>query len=251
VRRPTIRLQPTRPVRDFRAVHHRPFAVNLVLIGPPGAGKGTQAARLARALAVPVISTGDMLRTAVQGDTLVGRAVKTTMERGELIGDELMTDIVAARLRDVDTLRGCVLDGFPRTVEQAIALDGLMAHRGLLIVAELAVPETALIRRLKQRRVCERCGTNAAPTDCVSESAGDTMGTESTGVPRCQCGGTLQSRLDDHEEVARERLRVYERATRPLVDFYRQRQMLRVIDGTLAPELVTTHIARAIITSSR
>jgi adenylate kinase len=237
-------------VRDFRAVHHRPSAVNLVLIGPPGAGKGTQAARLARALAVPVISTGDMLRTAVQADTLVGRAVKTTMERGELIGDELMTDIVAARLRGLDTLRGCVLDGFPRTVEQAIALDGLMADRGRLIVAELAVPETALIRRLNQRRVCERCGTNAAPTDCVSESAGDT-GTESTGAPRCHCGGTLQPRLDDHEEVARERLRVYERATRPLVDFYRQRQVLRVIDGTLAPELVTTHIARAIITSSR
>jgi adenylate kinase len=126
-----------------------------------------------------------------------------------------------------------------------------MAHRGLLIVAELAVPETALIRRLSQRRVCERCGTNAAPTDCVNESAGASTETESDDTPRCHCGGTLQSRLDDHEEVARERLRVYERATRPLVDFYRQRQMLRVIDGTLAPELVTTHIARAIITSSR
>src|SRR5947207_4323508 len=129
VPRPTIRPHPARPVRDFRAVHHRPLAVNLVLVGPPGSGKGTQAARLARALAVPVISTGDMLRAAVQADTQVGRAVKAIMARGELIGDEMMTEIVAARLRDVDTVRGWVLDGFPRTVEQAIALDGLMQHR--------------------------------------------------------------------------------------------------------------------------
>jgi adenylate kinase len=219
--------------------------VNLVMVGPPGAGKGTQAVRLAGALDVPAISTGEILRRAVQADTPVGRAVKATMERGELIGDEMMTEIVAARLREADTLRGCVLDGFPRTVDQALALDRMMANRGLLVVLELVVPETALMRRLNQRRVCERCGGNAQPAD-ANDCAGEAAGSDSNCSPRCRCGGAMQSRSDDREEVVRERLRLYQCATRPLVDFYRQRRVLRVVDGTLAPDLVTAHIADAI-----
>jgi adenylate kinase len=230
---------------SVRAARQMAQPVNLVMVGPPGAGKGTQAVRLARALDVPAISTGDMLRRAVQADTPVGRAVKATMERGELIGDQMMTDIVAARLREADTLRGCVLDGFPRTVDQAHALDRMMANRGVLVVAELAVPETALMRRLNQRRVCERCGANAQPAD-ANDRAGDAAGNEANGALRCRCGGAMESRSDDREDVVRERLRLYECATRPLVDFYRQRRMLRVVDGTLAPDLVTAHIASAI-----
>jgi adenylate kinase len=204
-------------------------AVNLVLLGPPGSGKGTQAVRLAEALGVPAISTGDILRKAVHDGSPIGRAVKAVMERGELISDGMMTDIVAARLHASDAQVGCVLDGFPRTVDQAVALDRLMVGRGHVVVAELAVPEAALIRRLTMRRVCEQCGVNAQPEASL-----------------CRCGGSLVSRADDREDVARERLRVYERATRPLVDFYSARRVLHAIDGTLAPHAVTARIRSAI-----
>jgi adenylate kinase len=204
-------------------------AVNLVLLGPPGSGKGTQAIRLAQAMSVPAISTGDILRKAVHDGSPIGRAVKAAMERGELISDGMMTDIVAARLREGDTRCGCVLDGFPRTVDQAVALDRLMVGRGRVVVAELSVPEPALIRRLTMRRVCERCGINAQPE-----------------ALRCRCGGSLVSRADDREDVVRDRLRVYECATRPLVDFYSARRVLHAIDGTLAPHVVTARINSAI-----
>ena len=204
-------------------------AVNLVLVGPPGSGKGTQAIRLAQAMSVPAISTGDILRKAVQDGSPTGRAVKAVMDRGELISDRLITDIVAARLRKADTRPGCVLDGFPRTVDQAVALDRLTMGRGRVVVAELVVPEAALIRRLTMRRVCERCYINAQPE-----------------ALRCRCGGSLISRADDREDVVRERLRVYECATRPLVDFYSARRVLHVIDGTLAPHVVTARIRTAI-----
>jgi adenylate kinase len=216
-----------------------------VLIGPPGAGKGTQAARLARALGVPKISTGDMLRRAVQSGSAIGLAVKEVMERGALIDDAMMTEIVAARLREPDAQLGFVLDGFPRTVEQATALDGLLERRVDLIAVELAVPETAILRRLTERRVCERCGRNADPA-AGNGAPHEVAGARSAHPMVCACGGALQQRSDDTETVIRERLRTYERATKPLVDFYRQRRALRAIDGTLAPDLVTAQIARAI-----
>jgi adenylate kinase len=206
---------------------------NVVLIGPPGAGKGTQATRLARWLSVPTISTGDMLRRTIQSGSPVGLAVKGVMERGELIDDAMMTEIVAARLAEPDTHAGFVLDGFPRTVDQAVALDGLLERRGDLIAVELAVPEGAIIRRLSQRRICERCGRNADPLS----------GTPQIG---CLCGGAFHQRSDDTETVIRERLRTYERATRPLVDFYRQRDVLRAIDGAEAPDLVTAQISQVL-----
>jgi len=222
----------------------RPTYTNVVLIGPPGAGKGTQAARLARFLGVPTISTGDMLRRAAQSGSAIGRAVKVVMERGELIDDAMMTDIVGARLSETDTHSGFVLDGFPRTVEQAVALDGLLERRGDLIAVELAVPESAIIRRLSQRRVCEQCGRNADPA--AGNGAAHEAASRSAHPLACACGGALRQRSDDAETVIRERLRTYERATRPLVDFYRQRRALRAIDGTEAPDLVTAQIARAL-----
>ena len=221
-----------------------PTSTNVVLIGPPGAGKGTQAARLARFLDVPTISTGDMLRRAVQSGSAVGRAVKVVMERGALIDDAMMTEIVAARLGEADTQSGFVLDGFPRTVEQAIALDRLLERRGHLIAVELAVPDSAIIRRLSQRRVCDRCGRNAEPAAGNGASHEGAAGSAHSMV--CPCGGALQQRSDDTETVIRERLRTYDRATRPLVDFYRQRRALRAIDGTQAPDLVMSQIARAL-----
>jgi adenylate kinase len=224
--------------------------VTLILIGPPGSGKGTQAARLGRRLGVPVVSTGDILRRAVQADTHLGRAVKAVMERGELIADEMMTEIVGARLRDVDTVAGCVLDGFPRTVAQAIALEDLMAHRGLLIAAELAVPDTILVRRLNSRRICDRCGTNQEPAvNRINDP--DRAGSASGGAERCRCGAPLQSRPDDHAEVVRERLRIYDRDTKPLLNFYAQRRVLRVIDGTLAPDAVAAQLASAVVQAAR
>src|SRR5262249_61221350 len=170
----------------------------------PGAGKGTQAVRLGIALGIPVISTGDMLRKAVQSDSLLGRAVKEVMERGELVGDGLMTEIVADRLSRPDAQCGFILDGFPPPVHQAVALDRLLGARGRLRVAELSVPDEAIVQRLSARRVCGSCGANALPnTSAIGTGA------------RCPCGGTLQARADDREEVVRERLRVYKRSTRP------------------------------------
>jgi adenylate kinase len=217
--------------------------MNVVMIGPPGAGKGTQAVRLAQALAVPTISTGDMLRRAVQSGSAIGLAVKAVMESGALIDDAMMTEIVDGRLSEPDAQSGFVLDGFPRTVEQAIALDRLLTGRGDLIAVELAVPENAIIRRLSQRRVCERCGRNAEP---AGNGASDGAANRTAHLMTCPCGGALRQRSDDTETVIRERLRTYDRATRPLVDFYRQRRALRAIDGTQAPDLVTAQIARAI-----
>jgi len=217
-------------VRDGH--HAAPTSVNVVLIGPPGAGKGTQAVRLAKALGVPTISTGDMLRRAVSSGSALGLAVKAVMERGELIADAMMTEIVAARLQEPDVRAGFVLDGFPRTVEQANTLDGLVAERRDLIAIELAVPESAIICRLSQRRVCSQCGRTAEPA--------------SSHEAVCPCGGALRQRADDNETTIRERLRTYERATRPLVDFSRQRRSLHAIDGTQTPDLVTAQIARAI-----
>jgi adenylate kinase len=216
-----------------------------VLIGPPGAGKGTQASRLALALGVPAISTGDMLRRAVQSGSTLGLAVKAMMDRGELIDDAMMADIVAARLGEPDTGPGFVLDGFPRTVDQAVALDRLLEQRGDLIAVELAVSENAIIRRLSQRRVCERCGRNADPSSSHAALA-DVAGGRPSYPTICGCGGALCRRPDDNETVIRERLRTYERATKPLVDFYRRRRALRAIDGTQPPELVTAQISQVI-----
>jgi adenylate kinase len=220
-------------------------STNVVLIGPPGAGKGTQAARLALALGVPAISTGDMLRRAVQSGSTLGLAVKAVMDRGELIGDAMMTEIVAARLAEPDTRSGFVLDGFPRTVDQAMVLDRLLEQRGDLIAVELAVSEHAIIRRLSQRRVCERCGRNADPASSQAAAA-EVAGARPASPTICGCGGALRRRSDDTEAVIRERLRTYERATKPLVDFYHRRRALRAIDGTQTPELVTAQISQVI-----
>jgi len=207
-------------------------SLNLLMLGPPGAGKGTQAERFARIRGIPKISTGDILREAVHTGTEIGLRAKRIMDRGELVGDDVMIGIVKERLDRPDALAGFVLDDFPRTVAQATALDEIMAGRGPLIVLDIVVPESELARRLDMRMICENCGTNAD-------------GNEPTGVCR-MCHGRLIQRPDDSSAVVLERFKIYQRATKPLVEFYRNRPTFRSINGAQAPDSVTADLAAAI-----
>jgi len=139
------------------------LGLNLIMLGPPGAGKGTQAERFARSRGIPKISTGDILREHVAKGTDIGERAKAIMDRGELVGDDVLIAIVRERLERPDARAGFVLDGFPRTVAQAEALDPIMNGRGLLIVVDVVVPEAELVRRLASRLICENCGADAGP----------------------------------------------------------------------------------------
>jgi adenylate kinase len=205
-------------------------SVRLVMLGPPGAGKGTQAERIARARNLPRVSTGDILREAVQAGTPLGRAARVVMDAGRLVGDDIMIGIIRERLHQPDAQRGFVLDGFPRTVVQAMALDDLMADDPPLVVLDIEVPEEALVQRLSERKICANCGWIAAP-----------------GAVTCaRCGGPIVQRRDDEVDVVRERLRVYHRDTQPLVEYYRRRPSFRSVDGDQSPEAVTADIAAAV-----
>jgi len=209
------------------------MALNLLMLGPPGAGKGTQAERFAKERGIPKISTGDILREAVANKTEIGLRAKAIMDRGELVSDEVMIGIVGERLERPDALNGFVLDGFPRTVAQAAALDGIMADRDPLIVVDIVVPEAELVRRLGTRSICRLCGTGA--------SVGSTVG-----AACAKCGGRLVQRTDDNQAVVLERLKVYHRQSEPLVEYYRVRPTFRSIDGAQAPDRVAADLAAAI-----
>jgi adenylate kinase len=222
--------QPSLAARAGEGAGVHPVATNLVMLGAPGAGKGTQAERFAQAHGIPKISTGDILREAVQNGTEIGLRAKAIMDRGELVSDDVMVGIVRARLERADTVRGFILDGFPRTVAQAIALDGIMGGRAPLIIVDIDVPEAELVRRLATRLVCEACGTNAQP-----------------GASACgKCGGRLVQRADDNEAVVRERLAVYRNKTKPLVDFYCARPTFCAIEGAHDPERVAAALEAAV-----
>jgi len=210
--------------------------MRLILLGPPGAGKGTQAERFAKLRGIPKISTGDILREAVATKTDIGMRAKAIMDRGELVNDEVIIGVVRERLARADAQRGFILDGFPRTVAQARALDALMDGRQPLIVVDIVVPETDLVERLTSRLVCSNCGTNA---EGVPRSA---MAT----TPCVKCGGPLKQRSDDNEAVVLERLKVYRRDTQPLVDYYRSRPTFRAVNGAQAMERVFADLAEAV-----
>ena len=207
------------------------LALNVVMLGPPGAGKGTQSERFARTHGLPKIATGDILREAVNAGTKLGCIAKKTMDAGQLVGDDVMIGIVGDRLARPDTTAGFVLDGFPRTVDQASALDAIMDGRGPLVVVDIVVPEDVLLRRLAARRISGTCGINA-PIEWISACG--------------QCGGALVHRVDDSDGIVAGRLNIYHRQTRPIVEFYSGRPTFRTIDGNQPPDVVTAAMDRAI-----
>jgi adenylate kinase len=211
----------------------------VLLIGPPGAGKGTQAKNIVAAWEIPQISTGDLLRGNVAVGTDLGRQAKAIMGRGELVSDELVNRMVAVRLRDPDCARGFILDGFPRTIGQAEWLDGHLSERvgGLPVVAiRLKVDYTQLVRRVTGRRNCPTCGSIynvylQPPKDDES----------------CDLDGTpLERRSDDTEEVFAERLRTYEAQTAPVVGHYSALGRLEEVDGDQRVDAVTAGILAAV-----
>lgn len=214
----------------------------LVLLGPPGAGKGTQAKRLQEAEGVPQISTGDILRDAVASASELGRAAEAYMSRGELVPDDVMVRIIERCLAQPDARGGFVLDGFPRTVAQAVALDAMLAAHGrsLDAVVYFEAPEETLVRRASGRRVCRGAGHIYHVEYHPPKAAG-----------RCDLDGSdLVQRDDDRPEVVRRRLAVYRQQTTPVVDYYRTRGVFRTVDATAGIEALDAAL-RAIVRDAR
>jgi adenylate kinase len=212
--------------------------LRLVIFGPPGAGKGTQAKLLSERLGVPHIATGDMLREAVKAGTRLGGLAKKYMDEGRLVPDEVVIGMVEERLRQPDCSKGFILDGFPRTIEQAEALDSELEKLGLKLdaVLNLEVGDEEVVKRIALRRTCRSCGAvyhlifNPPRREGVCD----------------RCGGELYQRDDDGEEVVRNRLKVYRQQTKPLLEFYRRRGLLRDVNGERSIEDVFKEILAAL-----
>jgi len=205
--------------------------MNIIFLGPPGAGKGTQAQRVCDELKIPQISTGDILRRAIKEETPVGLKAKAYVESGKLVPDEILVEIIKDRLAQDDCKPGYILDGFPRTVPQAEALEKIAK---IDVVVEIAVADEALVKRLSGRRVCLNCGA----TYHVS-----TLGGETT----CdKCGEELIQRKDDNPETVQNRLNVYHSQTAPLISFYQERGLLKTFDGMQDIDVVYQSIMDAL-----
>jgi len=210
----------------------------MVLLGPPGAGKGTQGQMLAEELGIPQIATGDILRAAVKEGSELGHKAKSYMDAGDLVPDEVMVGIIRDRLQEPDAAEGYILDGFPRTVAQAEALDDMLVAIGQKLdqVVHIDVDNEVLVERLSGRLICRDCGAtyhtrfNPPAKDRVCDL----------------CGGELFQREDDQEDTVRSRLAVFEERTQPLVEYYRQQGIYRKVDGDQDPETVRAEILQAI-----
>jgi adenylate kinase len=212
-------------------------ANDIILLGAPGAGKGTQAQIVSRELGIPHVSTGDILRGAVAVGTPLGKAAREYMDRGDLVPDELMVGLVADRLREGDVAKGVLLDGFPRTLPQAEALTKVLAdsERGEPLVLAVDVPEEELVRRLSSRRTCRGCAGTFSLDALEGEGA------------KCPaCGGELYQRADDAPEAVTQRLRVYAAQTAPLLDYYEARGNLVRVDGVGAVEAIAERALTAL-----
>ena len=204
------------------------MALRTVLLGPPGAGKGTHAKILSEDYKIPHISTGDLLRFEIQEGSALGKRAKSFIDNGKLVPDELVVEMVKQRFQNSDVERGFILDGFPRTVEQAKALDEILEERKfpLNLVLQFNTSERVIVDRLSGRRACTNCGANYHIRNIPPRREGicDT------------CGHALIQRKDDEPETVRKRFKVYETQTAPLIQFYQKRGLLRVINGDLEIE---------------
>ena len=213
----------------------------LILLGRQGAGKGTQCVRLSRHYVVPHISTGDMLRSAVREGSELGVLAKRVMDAGGLVGDDIMIGIVRERLSQPDAVgRGYILDGFPRTVVQAEALDLITTQLPIDAVLDLDVPRELVLQRLSARRVCRDCGTNYVAD-----------GHEKTPWICEVCGGDVMQRDDDTPEAINRRLDLYEEQTSPLIEYYERKGRLVVVDGVASPDVVFHRLTEAVETARR
>jgi len=212
--------------------------LNLVLLGPPGAGKGTQAGKIQERHGLTHVSTGDLFRAALANQTDLGRQVKKYLDSGQLVPDELTTAMVAERMAQPDCARGVMLDGYPRTAGQGKALDALLLKAGKKLdgVLYFDVTEQTAVERLSGRRMCKGCGAGYHEKHMPPAKAGTCD----------KCGGALYQRADDKAETIRERLKVYERQTEALVGEYRARRLLIEIDANRAPEDVTAAVLTAL-----
>jgi len=214
----------------------RVIDVRIVLLGPPGSGKGTYASRLTSILRVPHISTGDMVRDEINAQTEIGKVIEEYSDRGELVPDEVIIRLLKERLKRSDCERGFILDGFPRTIQQAEALDGISK---IDLVLNLNVPDEVIIQRLSNRIICRRCGaiynklTLKPKRDYICDN----------------CGGELYTREDDRPEVIQERLNVYRKSTEPLIEYYKKKGLLKDVhcDDLMTPPEVIVEKIKVII----
>ncbi len=212
--------------------------MRLILLGPPGAGKGTQAVRLVKHYGIPQISTGDILRKAVKDGTELGALAKKYMDKGELVPDEVVIGIIRDRITEPDCEKGYILDGFPRTIAQAEALDEMLEKMGARIdhVVNISVADEEIIKRLTGRRTCSNCGAGYHVLFDPPKQEGICD----------KCGGKLIQRDDDKEETIRARLEVYRQQTEPLIKYYEAKQLLRTIPGEGSMEEIFNAILKAL-----
>ncbi len=208
-----------------------PARLNLVVLGKQGAGKGTQCKRLAASYGIPHISTGDILRGAVKAGSPLGREVASVLDSGALVSDDLVIELVRERFEEPDAQSGGLLDGFPRTLGQAEALERILGDDGIKLCINLDVPIELVTQRLSSRRICQECGAIYRDTDVEAISGTCT-----------NCGGDVVQRADDQPEAIRKRLETYERDTEPLLAFYESRGLLVTVDGDQSPDEVTSAI---------